>query len=453
MNEDSSGLKERLAGRLSQSDDYISHRLEHHDLVVELFYLKSITDEKLIREYIIMPVYRDFDGDPARGYIQYIRSVWNQPADRGDEDWLRDIIHGNAVIIVNGVVLTADVKLVVNKDVSDAKVENSIFGARMAFSENLETNMNLIRSRYYRPTLTMEKTEVGVVTRTPVTLIYDREYVDPEVLKRVKQALVAIKVQIMQSGFQLQRELAEGKRTLVPTVLTTERPDRATFNIAQGKIILLLEGSPFATVVPVVFYDFISAMDDFYAHYWVTRFLMVLRYFALFVNITLAAMYVTVTSYNPELLRVQLAFSIAGSRAPVPYPSYFEVLFMLVMMELLSEASVRLPKVIGSTATTVGGLILGQAASQAGLVSNIMIIIVTTVAISNYVITLQGMGIGLRVVKYLFLAVSTLFGLLGLAVSLFGFIAYLAHLDSFGQPYLKLFREKSGNAGQIRRME
>lgn len=168
-------------------------------------------------------------------------------------------------------------------------------------------------------------------------------------------------------------------------------------------------------------------------------FLKFLRYFGLFITIALPAFYVGATSYNPELFRVQLALMVAGSRAAVPYASYLEIIFMLIMMEFLIEASIRLPKSVGSTATTVGGLILGQAATEAGLVGNIMIIIVAAVAISNFVIPINAMSFAVRVVKYPLIVLAAFFGLIGIVVGLVWLVFYLSNLRSFGQPYLKLY--------------
>ncbi|WP_311198761.1 spore germination protein [Paenibacillus hexagrammi] len=191
-----------------------------------------------------------------------------------------------------------------------------------------------------------------------------------------------------------------------------------------------------------------ASMEDFYQNYWISRFVVILRMLGLFVSTTLASWYVGLVSYNPEVLRVQLSLSIAGSRASVPYPSYVEVFFMLIMTEMLIEASIRLPKSIGSTATTVGGLILGQAATQAGLVSNIMIILIAAVAISNFVIPINMMSFGMRVAKYVLLLFTTMFGLMGLIAAFIGLVAYLASMESYGQPYLKLYFESSRMAAK-----
>jgi spore germination protein len=221
--------------------------------------------------------------------------------------------------------------------------------------------------------------------------------------------------------------------------MITERPDRAAINLSQGKVVIIIDGTPFALIGPAVFYDFFSGVDDLYQSFFISRFLVFLRYMGLFISLTVPALYVSIASFNPEIFRVQLTISIAGSRAAVPYPSFLEVFFMLGTMELITEASLRLPKAIGQTATTVGGLILGQAAQQAGLVSAIMIIVVASVAIANFVIPVNAMSFSIRVSKYILVAFASIFGIIGLIAALVGLIIYLCGLRSLGQPYLKLF--------------
>jgi spore germination protein len=219
----------------------------------------------------------------------------------------------------------------------------------------------------------------------------------------------------------------------------TERPDRAAFNLAQGKFVLVLDGTPFVLIAPAVFYDFVSAMDDVYQSFVVSRALVILRYIGIFVTMMLPALYVAVVSYNPEVFRVQFALSLAGSRAAVPYPSFIEVFIMLFLIEALLEASLRLPRYIGSTATTVGGLILGQAAQQAGLVSSVMIIVTSAVAISNFLIPITAMSFALRIAKYPLIVLAIMFGLAGIVTGMMAICVYACSLKSFGVPYFRMF--------------
>lgn len=248
-----------------------------------------------------------------------------------------------------------------------------------------------------------------------------------------------LKVDILQATGELEKFISSDKLRILPKSIITERPDRVVFNLSEGKVAILLDTTGYAIVLPSIFNDFFTSMDDKIQFPIVGRFLKLLRIIGVCMTLWLPAIYVTLTSYNPEIIRVQVALLISGSRATVPYPSFVEVLLMLMMMEFLTEASLRLPKAIGPTATTVGGLILGQAATAAGLVGNIMIILVSAVAISNFLIPLNMMSLSIRVLKYIFLIAAAVLGMVGVVVCVVGFAMYLCNQRSFGQPYFRLF--------------
>ncbi|MDF0728167.1 spore germination protein [Cytobacillus sp. S13-E01] len=434
-----SDTQEWLKEQLGSSQDVVLQELKAEKNTAEIFYINSLCDEKKLQENVIKPFYECDEKE----FEIYIRSLPNKKEHTTKEDTLTSVLVGSVVVFIGEIIYIVYLKKVVNNSVTEAMVETVIQGPQNALSESITTNINLIRNRYPQPSLRLEETKVGKLSQTKVIVMYDKKLTNKDVLKDLKDSLEQIEIDVLQAAGELHRKLTRKKRTLFPTLMITERPDRIVYNLAQGKVVLVIEGTPFSIIAPAVFYDFMSSMEDLYQPYWVSRFIVSLRYLGLFISVLMPALYVGVTAYSPELFRVQLALSIAGSRVGVPYPAYIEVFLMLLMMELLTEASVRLPKAIGSTATTVGGLILGQAAVEASLVSNVMIIIVAAVAISNFVIPINTMSFAMRVVKYLLLASSTLFGLVGLVIGLIGLIAYLANLESFGQPYLKLFFEPS----------
>lgn len=324
-------------------------------------------------------------------------------------------------------------------------------GPVSSLTEDLEKNINIIRNRYQAETLRLKKSSVGTKSKTELAILYDEAVVNKEVLRKVEQKLAEINIDVVQAGGQLAQLLSKQKFGIFPVLVTTERADRMVFNLSLGKVIILINGTPFGIIAPAVFYDFFSAMDDVYQLPAIGYTLLFLRYIALGISLLLPSIYVVITSFNTEIVRIQLALTIAGTRASVPYPSLLEVLFMLIMMELLTEASIRLPKTIGAAATTVGGLILGQAATEAGLVSTIMIIIVASVAIANFSIPINSMNFAIRIFKYVILFITSALGYIGLVFSIIGLVTYLASLRSFGSPYFTLFlkpRLKSTYQGQ-----
>ncbi|PLS07252.1 spore germination protein [Neobacillus cucumis] len=428
-------IKDSLKDSLSNSEDVVLKELHSKEKSIEVLYIKSISDFQVFQEKLIIPFYEI--KDPFQ-FLAYLQSHPLVKPYENKQTALEELLRGVTILFYLDSVFLLDSKADRNNSVLDTTVETTIQGPQSGFSESLPTNIGLIRQRYPEPTLQVDSTTVGSISKTKVMIVHDKRLADPSTLKRIKEFLSQIDVQMFETGEQLLDLIKKSNRALVPMMLVTERPDRVVVNIAAGKIILLVSGSPFAVVLPTVMKDFMASMEDIYQTFWVTKFLQLLRYIGFFTSLVLPGLYVAITSYNPEVFRVQLALSIAGSRTGVPYPSFIEVTIMLVMMEMLTEASIRLPKAIGPTATTVGGLILGQAATEAGLVSNIMIIITSTVAISNFVVPINAFSFTLRIMKYIILALATVFGLVGVVVGLMMLIAYMVKLDSFGTPFLTL---------------
>jgi len=360
-------------------------------------------------------------------------------------------MNGHLLVAIENEFYLLDIKLLNNDQVNSTYLETTIHGSQLAFSDNLMTNINVIRSNYHQSTLSVEYLVKGEVNQHKVAIIYDKDKVKNDVLDLIRKRLEKVDKQLITSTTQLNNYINDKRFSLFPQMIMTERPDRTIYNLAGGKVILMVDGNPQAVATPVVFFDFMSTMEDNYHTVLISLFLKVLRYSGLFLSLLLPALYVGVSSFTPEVFRTELALTVAGSRVGVPFSSFIEVLFMLFFMELLLEASIRLPKAVSATATTVGGLILGTAVTEASLASNIMVIIVSAVAISTFVIPVNEMAFAIRFVRLVLILLTSIFGLEGLVLGFFVLIMYLVNLESFGEPYLKLFtvaKNKKSSEGQ-----
>ncbi|MDP4084343.1 MAG: spore germination protein [Bacillota bacterium] len=431
--------QEDLLEKIQQTEDVVFKELFTKVESIKVFYIKTLSDEAQIQNYIIKPFY---EIESPTLFLDYLKSHPKVKPFENEEKTLNQLLVGEVIVFFQAKIFLFDLKMDRQSSVLDTTVETTIQGPQSGFSESIGTNLGLVRQRYPQASLNMESSSIGKVSKTKVITLYDNKTVNQEVLKKVREFLETIDIEMFQSGEQLLDLIKKSQRALFPLMLITERADRVAINLAAGKVVLLVNGSPFAVILPTVMKDFMSSMADIYQTYWVGCFFITLRYIGLFISIVLPSIYVALTAYNPEVFRVQLALSIAGSRSTVPYPAFIEVFFMLIMMELLTEASIRLPKAIGPTATTVGGLILGQAATEAGLVSNIMIIIVSAVAISNFVVPVNNFGAAIRVVKYLLLVLSIFYGLVGVVIGFLLLVSYLVSLESFGKPFLTISEKK-----------
>ncbi len=424
---------QRINELFATSNDVKTHRISNGSLILEVAYIATLVEENKLYDAIFVPFSREL-----KPFADVVRS---DPSFKPVEDpaiWTDLMLRGYVLLKIEQSYFCYFAAKIIRNTSPQTSVESSIEGPQIALSEDLSDSANIIRARYATPDLQVEEYTVGYLSKTQVLMMFDQRKVDPKVLSLVRAKLRGIQTDILSATGELAKALNDNRKRLFPMELITERVDRVSRGLANGKVVIMMQGSMFAMILPITFFDLMVATEDRYENFWTSILLLSLRFCALLLTTTLPALYIAIVSYNPELFRVQLAFSIAGSRAAVPYPSFVEVFIMLFMIEMLVEASVRLPKYIGSTATTVGGLILGQAAQQAGLVSSIMIIVTSVMAISNFVIPIYSLSLSVRFIKYPLILLAIFFGLPGVACGIFYFVIYLCNQRSFGRPYFRL---------------
>ncbi|SEO01583.1 spore germination protein [Paenibacillus sp. OV219] len=420
---------------LRSNEDFFTRKFEKSNYAISLYYFTSVCNEDDIFKKLISAFY---NSESADAYELYVRSFPSWTLITSDADAIQSLLDGSVAVMLNEKLFMIEMKNFIARAVEVSTEENVLQGPKDGLSENLDTSINLIRNRYKSQALHAESHYAGNKSNTKLIMMYDDQLVEPNDLALFKEKVAKVQVDIVQSAGQLQKCLIQNKLNLFPLFLTTERPDRVVKSLSEGKIILLLEGSSWALIGPVTFFDFFKSMDDPVQMPIIGQFLVSIRYIALMITLVLPALYISIISYSPDLLKVQFALLVAGSRMSVPFPSYIEIMFMLIMTEFLIEASIRLPKTISPTATTVGGLILGQAATSAGLVADVMIIVISAVAISNFVVPVNAMHQAIRIIRYPLIILASFLGTIGVVVGLLALVAYLCSLKSLGKPYMKL---------------
>ncbi|WP_417897792.1 spore germination protein [Bacillus haimaensis] len=421
---------------LQENDDFIQREVKKGTLTITLYYLKSLCDEKRITDHVISPFY-EIDGNNE--FIDYVKSFEEWAMVKEEKIAVEKIFSGFVILLHEDDIYAVNLDNFEVRSLGESTEESVLQGPKDGLSEKVGISLNVIRNRYRKETLIAKNHTLGKNSKTKLMVLYDNCLCDQDILKHLNNKLENIEVDVLQSAGQLQKLLIDSKWCPFPLFLTTERPDRVVTNLSQGKIVFLIEGSSWALLGPASFFDFFKSMDDPVELPLVGKFFITLRYIALMITLFFPALYVAVISYSPEILKVQFALLIAGSRISVPFPSYSEIIFMMLMAEFLSEASIRLPRTISSSATTVGGLILGQAASQAGLIGNVMIVVIAAVALSIFVIPINSMHQAIRIIRYPLIILGSLFGSIGVLIGAFALIAYLCNLRSLGRPYMQLF--------------
>lgn len=322
---------------------------------------------------------------------------------------------------------------------SEADSEKVIRGSNEGFSDSVKQNAALIRKRVRSTKVKVKQLKTGIRSNTNVYLVYMDDLVYPGLLKEIERRMDGFEIDgVLDSG--VIEQLTEEKwYSPFPQFQTTERPDRAAMSILEGRVILLVDNSPVALILPTDYNSFIRTSDDYYNRFEIASFGRMLRYVASFFAMTLPGLYLAVTNFHTQILPTTLLLSFADARRGVPFPAVFEVLIMEISFELLREAGVRLPGAMGNTIGIVGGLIIGQAAVEANLVSPIVVIVISFTALCSFAIPNEEFATAFRVLKFFFIALCAWLGFFGMLAGLLAVLIHLSHLKSFGIPYLMPF--------------
>lgn len=344
---------------------------------------------------------------------------------------------GNCLLFVDtlSIAFDIDVKGYKQREVSSPNNEIIIQGPQEAFVENLRTNTALLRRVVNNENLVIENIEIGKLSKTKCTVCYMKNIANSDLIAEVKYRMNNLEIDSLLSSGELEQLIEEDQNCSIPQILSTERPDKATKYLYGGRVVVLINGNPYALIMPATLIDFIASPEDTNLKFQFANFLKFLRLLAIGITLLLPSLYVALANFHQELLPTELLFSILASRENVPFPVIFEILVMEISFELIREAGLRVPSPIGPTIGIVGALVLGQAAVSAGIVSPILIIVVAITAIASFAIPDFSFGFHLRLMRFVFLLLSYIAGFFGIGIGLFIYTCILCSLQSFGVPY------------------
>ena len=349
-----------------------------------------------------------------------------------------DINSGNCALFIDTLefAFSVDAKKFEQRAISTPKNEIVIKGPQEAFVENLRTNTSLLRRTINNENLIIENVEIGKMSKTKCGICYIKNIANSDLIAEVKYRLNNIELDSLLSSGQLEQLIENDNPYAIPQILSTERPDKVTKYLYEGRIAILVNGNPYCLVVPTIFIDYLTSPEDTNLKPVFANFLKVIRIFALFLTLLLPSFWIAITNFHQELIPTELLYSILSSRTSVPFPVIFEILVMEFSFELIREASIRVPSPVGVSIGIVGGLILGEAAVNANIVSPILIIIVALTGIASFAIPDFSFGFHIRTMRFIFTFLGFITGFLGIAVGLFIYITVLCGLRSFGVSYM-----------------
>lgn len=354
------------------------------------------------------------------------------------DDLISAVNIGDCALLVDtlNVGFVVDVKGYKSREISSPTNEIVIRGSQEAFVENLRTNTSMLRRIINNENLIIEDATVGKVSKTKVAICYLKNVANTELVNEVKYRINNLDIDYVISSGQLEQLIQDKGNVAFPQLIATERSDKTSLHILEGRVVVIVNGSPYALIMPGVFLDFLSSPEDVNLKHQYSNLLKVVRFLAAFITLLLPGVYVAITNYHTELLPTELLFTIAASRNAVPFPTIIEIIVMEISFELIREAGLRVPTPFGSTIGIIGALVLGEAAVSANLVSPILIIIVATTAICSFAIPDFSLSFAFRIFRFVYIILGYLCGLLGIVFGLFIQLAILANLKSFGSPYL-----------------
>ncbi len=345
---------------------------------------------------------------------------------------------GNCMLFVDSLdtAFNLDVKGFKQRSIDSPSNEVVVRGSQEAFVENIRTNTSMIRRLVNNENLVMETLTVGQITKTQVSIGYIKSLANEDLVAEVRYRINNLSVDYLISSGQLEQLIQDSPKSLFPQMVATERPDKVSNFLLEGRVVIVVNGSPYVLVAPGVFVDFITSPEDLNLKYQFSNLEKIIRLLAIFLSLLLPGIYIAVTNYHQELIPTELLFTIAAAKESVPFPTFVEILLMEVSFELIREAGLRVPTPLGSTIGIVGALILGEAAVSASLVSPVLIIIIAITGICSFSIPDFSLNFTFRIYRFVYIILGYMAGFLGISFGIFIQLAIMCKLKSFGSPYI-----------------
>lgn len=421
-----------------QTDDFVEYTFEQNEFPVTMGYLKTSIDEEKL-EKSVMPYLQQGDFESLDEIDQIVPITDSILSDEADE--LKEkLIQGYIVLYKvdeSGQFLLIPIQLKKSRQISIPEVEFSVVGPKEAFIENIDTNLNLVKKRLAIPELDVQTMSVGTVTKTKVAVVSIEGIADEENVNTAIQRISDLDIdQVIDSSY-IQQTIADNKNSPFPQLLDTERPDRIAAVLVEGKVAIFVDGSPHALIGPTTLVEFFSAFEDYFLNWTVASTFRLIRLVAVFFSILVTPLYVAVLTHHFEIIPKALLGPLISSRTLVPFQPVLEAIILELTIELLREAGARLPTKIGQTIGIVGGIVIGTASVQAGLTSNVLLILVALAALGSFTTPVYQMSNTIRLIRFPLLIAAHVYGIFGIAVCIAYIMVHLLKLTSLGRPFME----------------
>ncbi len=425
-----------IQSSLNYTQDFKRRDLVFNGLPCTAIYLDTLVDIEGVEKFIITPLL-----DKKNGDLKDILPVPHLEMESDLSKAAEMMAGGVVVILMEGIETFAIIKQrrSVDRSIQEPSNEYVVRGSHIGFIENLQTNLNILRKMSINPNLTVEYISIGKASNVKIAMVYLNHLMNKSLLNDVKKRLRSISTDFIQTPGFIEEYIEDRPFSPFPQMVKTERPDRAIANIMDGKVALLMDNNASALIIPSTFINFYQSPDDYNSRWYIGSFYRLVRLVSFFIAIGLPALYIAVISFHYEIIPPDLLFTIKTSLEPIPLPPLLEAAAMQLILELIREATIRLPRPIAQTIGIVGGLVIGNAIVDAHLVSNMMVIVVALTAIASFIVPSTEMSTSVRLLGFPLMMMAAIFGLIGIAFSLMFLLIHLCKLEVFGTPYLTPF--------------
>jgi spore germination protein KA len=406
----------------------------------------KIIDENILRPLMSIENFCDLnEGYPIDYIMSNVISVNRANKETKLDKITLEILRGGTALFVDSCIecIIVDTKNFEKRNIQKPSNETIIKGPQEAFAEDFETNLSLIRRRIKNKDLTVEVVTVGRADHSRCGIVYLDNVANEKIVNEVKIRIKSIDTEFITGAGTIEQLIEDSPWAIFPQVLDTERPDRAASFIMEGKVVIIVEGTPFVGVVPITFFHLLHTSEDYLLRWQYATFLRLVRAFAFFIALYLPGAYVALTLFHQEMIPTELLSTIARARETVPFPKIIEIIFIELSFELIREASIRVPSVIGQTIGIIGALILGQSAVAAGLVSPVLIIIVAITGLGNFALPNYSLALSIRITRFIYIFLGAIAGLYGLVIGTFILGCLSCNIKSFGVPFFTTIAPKT----------
>jgi spore germination protein KA len=437
------------------SEDIIIRKIrfgKERSMYASIVYANGLVDKKSIQQNILEPLLLEIKGTELEELmlqedkpLLFIKESILTTGEIIVLDNLKEVfqhlLSGYAILLIHQSDQCLAIGLNESKEraVEESSTQTVIRGPKEGFHESIGTNIALIRRKIKDPRLKFESRTLGDITHTSIAIMYIQGLVDEKLVQEVHSRIEKIKIHGVLEGGMIEEAIQDKTFTPFPTLYNSERPDVIAAGLLEGRIAILVDGTPFVLLVPAVFNHFMQSPEDYYQRFDIGSIIRILRFLCLLFALFGPSIYIAITTFHSELIPYTLLLNLASQHEGVPLPTLGESLLMLLTFEILREAGIRMPRVVGQTISVVGAVVIGQAAVEAGIVTAAVLIVISGAAISSFAIPSNNLEIAVRILRVIFMGLSGVLGLIGVMIGIIALTLHLCHLRSFGVPYMTPF--------------